>query len=51
MCVEVGEGGGIGVGGSVCSQTFNVRGAGDSLFMKPSSGELSEQEGKRETCA
>ena len=38
MCIEVGEGGGIGVEVSVCAQTFNVRGTGDSLFMKPPSG-------------
>lgn len=29
MCVEVGEGGGIGVGVSMCSQTFKVRGGGE----------------------
>lgn len=51
MCVEVGEGGGIRVEVSVCSQTYNIHGAGDSLFMKPSSEELSDQEGKREPCA
>lgn len=38
MCVDVGEGGGIEVGVSGYSQTFNMHGAGGSLFMKSSSG-------------
>lgn len=49
MCVEVGKGGGIRVVVSVSSQTFSVRGAGDSLCMKPSSGRAVRSR-RKETC-